>query len=56
MKALGFQQSVVSKYIGDKAMMKSILFGLLTAVFLTATPPADSQQPAKVILIGYLTG
>ena len=36
-------------------MMKSILFGLLIAVLLTATPPAQAQQPKKVALIGYLS-
>lgn len=36
-------------------MMKSILFGLLTAALLTATPPAQAQQPKKMPRIGYLT-
>jgi len=35
-------------------MMKSILFGLLTAVLLTATPPAQAQQPAKIPRIGIM--
>jgi putative ABC transport system substrate-binding protein len=35
-------------------MTKSILFWLLTTILLSATPPADSQQPKKVWRIGYL--
>ncbi len=35
-------------------MMKSFLYGLLTAVLLTATPPAQAQQPKKMPRIGYL--
>jgi len=35
-------------------MMKSILFGLLTAVLLTATPLAQAQQPGKISRIGIL--
>jgi putative ABC transport system substrate-binding protein len=37
-------------------MLKSILFGLLTAVLLTATPPARAQQPAGILRIGILSG
>ena len=35
-------------------MMKSNLFWLLTAVWLTATTPTHAQQPAKIPRIGYL--
>jgi len=35
-------------------MLKSILFGLLTAVLLTATPPAQAQQAARISRIGLL--
>jgi len=54
MIAVSLQRSVVSKNLGDKSMMKSILFGLLTAVLLTATPPAHAQQPTKIPRIGFL--
>jgi len=35
-------------------MTKAILFWMLTAVLLTATPPAQAQQPTKIFRIGML--
>jgi putative ABC transport system substrate-binding protein len=48
------QYSVVRKNIGDKSMMKSILFWLLATVFLTTAPRAEAQQTGKVLRIGFL--
>jgi putative tryptophan/tyrosine transport system substrate-binding protein len=48
------QYSVVSKNIGDKSMMKSILFWLLATVILTASPATHAQQTGKVPRIGFL--
>jgi len=45
---------VVSKTIGDKFVMKFILFCVLTSFLLTAAPFAHAQQPTKVPRIGYL--
>jgi hypothetical protein len=47
---------VVSKNIGDKSMMKSILFCLLTTMLLTTAPAANAQQTGKVFRIGRQTG
>jgi len=48
------QYSVVSKNIGDKSMMKSILFWLLATVFLITAPRADAQPIGKIPRIGFL--
>jgi putative ABC transport system substrate-binding protein len=37
-------------------MMKSILYWLLSTVFLTTAPLAQAQQPRKIPLIGILSG
>ena len=47
-------RSVVSKNIGDKSMMKSILFRLLATAILISAPAADAQQTGKIFRIGYL--
>jgi hypothetical protein len=46
--------SAVGKNIGDKSMMKSVLFWLLAIVFLIIAPDADAQQPGKILRIGFL--
>jgi putative ABC transport system substrate-binding protein len=48
------QRSVVSKNIGIKSMMKSILFWLLATAILVFTPAADAQQTGKIFRIGFL--
>ena len=48
------QRSVVGKNIGDKSMMKSVLFWLLAIVLVTIAPVADAQQPGKILRIGFL--
>ncbi len=48
------QSSVVSKNIGDKSMMKSILFRLLATAILISAPTAHAQQAGKIFRIGFL--
>jgi putative tryptophan/tyrosine transport system substrate-binding protein len=45
---------VVSKNIGATAMIKTILFWLLTTILLSTSPSAEAQQPTKIPRIGYL--
>ena len=54
MTAVSSQRAVVSKNIGDKSMMKSILVWLLVTAILISTPAADAQQPGKIFRIGLL--
>ena len=46
--------SVVSKNIGDKSMMKSILIWLLATAIVISGPIANAQQPGKIFRIGFL--
>ena len=52
--------SVMSRYvrisIGNKSMIRSMLSWFVLIVLLTAPPPADSQQPTRILRIGYLSG
>ncbi len=54
MTAVSSQQSVVSKDIGDKSMMKTILVWLLATAILISAPAAQAQQPGKILRIGFL--
>jgi putative ABC transport system substrate-binding protein len=46
---------VVSKNIGDKSVMKSILCLLLATTILISAPAAEAQQTEKKFRIGFLT-
>ena len=48
------QRSVVSKNIGDKSMMKSIVIWLLATAIVISGPIANAQQPGKIFRIGFL--
>jgi putative ABC transport system substrate-binding protein len=54
MTAVRSQRSVVSKNIGDKSMLKSILFWLLATVLLSTASPLHAQQTGKILRIGFL--
>ncbi len=54
MTEISSQSSVVSKNIGNKSMMKSILFRLLATAILISIPAAGAQQPGKIFRLGYL--
>ena len=47
-------RSVVSKNIGNKSMMKSILIWLLATAIVISGPIANAQQPGKIFRIGFL--
>ena len=48
------QRSVVSKNIGDKSMMKSIVIWLLATAIVISGPIANAQQAGKIFRIGFL--
>ena len=52
--AVSSQRSVVSKSIGDKSMMKSIVIWLLATAIVISAPAADAQQAGKIFRIGFL--
>ena len=54
MTAASSQRSVVSKNIGDKSMMKSIVIWLLATAIVISGPIANAQQAGKIFRIGFL--
>ena len=48
------QRSVVSKNLGDKSMVKSIVIWLLATAIVISGPTANAQQPGKIFRIGLL--
>ena len=54
MTAVSHQRSGVSKNIGDKSMMKPILFRFLATAILISAPAAHAQQSGEIARIGFL--
>ena len=54
MTAATSPRSVISKNLGDKSMMKSIVIWLLVTAIVISGPIANAQQSGKIFRIGYL--